>query len=35
MKAGDTEKRATWAKVIQARGEMGYPYILFSDNCNK
>ena len=35
MKAWDAEKRATWAKVIQARGEMGYPYILFSDNCNK
>ena len=35
MKDGDTEKRATWAKLIQARGEMGYPYILFSDNCNK
>jgi ribonucleoside-diphosphate reductase alpha chain len=34
MKAGDTKKRAIWAKVIQARGEMGYPYILFTDNCN-
>lgn len=35
MKAGDAEKRATWAKVIQARGEMGYPYIFFTDNVNK
>jgi ribonucleoside-diphosphate reductase alpha chain len=34
MKGWDAEKRAIWAKVIQARGEMGYPYILFSDNCN-
>lgn len=34
MKAGDADKRSIWAKVIQARGEMGYPYILFSDNCN-
>ncbi len=34
MKAGDAEKRATWAKVIQSRGEMGYPYIFFTDNVN-
>ena len=34
MKVGDADKRAIWAKVIQARGEMGYPYILFTDNCN-
>ncbi len=34
MKNWDTEKRAIWAKVIQSRGEMGYPYILFSDNVN-
>jgi ribonucleoside-diphosphate reductase alpha chain len=31
---GDKEKRALWAKVIQRRGELGYPYILFSDNAN-
>ncbi len=31
---GDSEKRALWAKVIQRRGEMGYPYILFNDNAN-
>jgi ribonucleoside-diphosphate reductase alpha chain len=31
---GDQEKRALWAKVIQARNEMGYPYIMFSDNAN-
>lgn len=34
MKEGDAEKRAIWAKVIQARGEMGYPYIFFTDNVN-
>ncbi len=31
---GDNEKRTIWAKVIQRRGEIGYPYILFSDNAN-
>ena len=31
---GDEEKRAIWAKVIQRRGEMGYPYILYTDNAN-
>jgi len=34
MVDGDDEKRAIWAKVIQRRGEMGYPYILFIDNAN-
>lgn len=34
MAAGDEEKRAIWAKVIQRRGEMGYPYIIFIDNAN-
>ncbi|WP_299532485.1 ribonucleoside-diphosphate reductase subunit alpha [Ulvibacterium sp.] len=32
---GDREKRTIWAKVLQRRGEMGYPYIFFSDNANK
>ena len=31
---GDEEKRNLWAKVIQRRNEMGYPYILFNDNAN-
>jgi ribonucleoside-diphosphate reductase alpha chain len=31
---GDEEKRAVWAKIIQRRGEMGYPYIMFTDNAN-
>jgi ribonucleoside-diphosphate reductase alpha chain len=35
MIAGDTDKRAIWAKVIQRRGEIGYPYIMFTDTMNK
>lgn len=31
---GDHEKRAIWAKLLQRRGEMGYPYIFFSDTVN-
>jgi ribonucleoside-diphosphate reductase alpha chain len=31
---GDVEKRAVWAKVLQRRGEIGYPYIFFKDNAN-
>ncbi|MEO0405660.1 MAG: ribonucleotide reductase N-terminal alpha domain-containing protein, partial [Bacteroidota bacterium] len=34
MIAGDVEKRTVWAKVLQRRGEMGYPYIFFRDNAN-
>ncbi len=34
MEAGDEEKRAIWARVLQRRGEMGYPYIMFVDNAN-
>lgn len=32
---GDEEKRGLWAKVIQCRGEVGYPYIFFRDNVNE
>jgi ribonucleoside-diphosphate reductase alpha chain len=35
MIAGDTDKRAVWAKVLQRRGEMGYPYIFFTDTVNE
>ena len=31
---GDEDKRAIWAKVLQRRGEIGYPYIFFKDNAN-
>ncbi|RXG24194.1 ribonucleoside-diphosphate reductase subunit alpha [Leeuwenhoekiella marinoflava] len=34
MVAGDDKKRSIWAKVLQRRGEMGYPYIFFKDNAN-
>jgi ribonucleoside-diphosphate reductase alpha chain len=34
MIAGDQQKRTIWAKVLQSRGEMGYPYIFFTDNAN-
>ncbi len=34
MVDGDEDKRAIWAKVIQRRGELGYPYVLFSDTAN-
>lgn len=34
MVDGDTEKRAIWAKVLQSRNEIGYPYIYFTDTVN-
>ena len=34
MIAGDTKKREIWAKVLQRRSQIGYPYILFSDTVN-
>jgi len=34
MIEGDKEKRNIWAKVIQRRGEIGYPYIFFKDKAN-
>ncbi|MEC8537516.1 MAG: ribonucleoside-diphosphate reductase subunit alpha [Bacteroidota bacterium] len=35
MIEGDQEKRNLWAKVIQRRGEIGYPYIFFKDKANQ
>lgn len=35
MVDGDESKRAIWAKVLQRRGEIGYPYIMFTDNANE
>ena len=35
MIGGDADKRTIWAKVIQRRGEIGYPYIMFHDTMNK
>ncbi|SHJ07361.1 ribonucleoside-diphosphate reductase subunit alpha [Pseudozobellia thermophila] len=34
MVDGDVKKRSIWAKILQRRGEMGYPYIFFKDNAN-
>jgi ribonucleoside-diphosphate reductase alpha chain len=34
MRDGDTEKRRLWAKVLEARSEVGIPYIFFKDNAN-
>ncbi len=31
---GDINKRNIWAKVLQRRGEIGYPYIFFNGNAN-
>ena len=32
---GDAEKRKVWAKVLETRSNIGYPYISFIDNANK
>jgi ribonucleoside-diphosphate reductase alpha chain len=34
MVEGDQDKRHIWAKVIQRRTEIGYPYIFFTDTVN-
>lgn len=34
MIAGDEKKRNIWAKIIKRRTEIGYPYIMFTDNVN-
>lgn len=35
MKNGDSDKRKVWAKIIQRRVELGYPYIMFRDTSNR
>lgn len=35
MVAGDKKKRDTWAKVLQARKNTGFPYIVFIDTVNR
>jgi len=35
VKAGDSRSRKLWAKVLQRRVELGYPYIHFTGNANK
>lgn len=34
MIAGDAKARRVWAKLLQTRSEIGYPYILYTDNVN-
>lgn len=34
MIEGDKKKRKIWAKVLERRQNVGYPYIFFSDNAN-
>jgi ribonucleoside-diphosphate reductase alpha chain len=34
VKAGDPQARKLWAKVLQRRSEIGYPYVFFTDNMN-
>jgi ribonucleoside-diphosphate reductase alpha chain len=34
VKEGNKQARKLWAKVLQRRSEIGYPYILFTDNMN-
>ena len=34
MVNGDKDKRKTWAKVLTRRTQLGFPYIMFSDNAN-
>jgi len=35
MLDGDKKKRSIWAKILKRRSEIGFPYILFADNCNE
>ena len=34
VKNGDAKARRLWAKTLQRRSEIGYPYIFFTDNVN-
>lgn len=34
LKNGDRQKRTIWAKILKRRSELGFPYILFEENCN-
>lgn len=34
MVAGDPQKRKVWAKILERRSQMGYPYIFFTDTVN-
>ncbi|RTK97525.1 MAG: ribonucleoside-diphosphate reductase [Neisseriaceae bacterium] len=34
MIEGDAEKRKVWARVLEVRANVGYPYLFFTDNVN-
>lgn len=34
MIEGDKDKRKVWAKVLECRSNIGFPYIVFTDNVN-
>ena len=34
MKAGDSDKRKVWMRILKKRFESGYPYLFFRDNVN-
>ena len=34
LRNGDPQARKLWAKTLQRRSEIGYPYIFFTDNVN-
>jgi ribonucleoside-diphosphate reductase alpha chain len=34
LRNGDVQARKLWAKTLQKRSEIGYPYIFFTDNVN-
>jgi ribonucleoside-diphosphate reductase alpha chain len=34
LKDGDSKCRKVWSKILKNRAEIGYPYILFEENCN-
>jgi ribonucleoside-diphosphate reductase alpha chain len=34
LRNGDAQARKLWAKTLQRRSEIGYPYIFFTDNVN-
>lgn len=35
MIEGDHEKRSVWAKILESRANVGYPYLWFTDNVNR
>lgn len=35
LKEGNSKNRKIWAKILKRRSEIGYPYILDEENCNK